>query len=496
MLNTRSTVTLAGALALFVGMAFALHGGFTDDGFIHIQYARNLVEHGQYAFNPGETSFGTTSPLWVMALAAFGRVFGSGEQLIAISRVLSWLSGVGAVAVFFFLMRRVAPQAVAVAATFAFAADAWFVRWTALSMETASAVLAVAIVCLLSLDAARDRRHAALLGVAIALASLVRPEVYLAVPVWIVVAATRGDERRNVMITLGVCAALLVPWLLFARLHIGSFLPNTAGAKSGGIVLSPVELVARFSPIVRIVAATQALSVLGALLSLVWFRRRSVVFDPRMRFLALWTAALPAAYVLFDIQVLSRYMLLTLPSLCALGWCGWGQIVRGRPGGRFLPGALSAASVAANIVFYALVVLPPSRAFSSDLQVRMKSLARYIDANAADSAVVAAADIGYLAFYSNRRVLDLGGLVEPETGKLRERYDYEDIVANARYFDVPGYPHVDYLVDREKVDGRFDGVVMARRRFTRVYGVVVRNLGIRKPGPWYYTLYKIEEAGE
>jgi hypothetical protein len=30
-------------------------------------------------------------------------------------------------------------------------------------------------------------------------------------------------------------------------------------------------------------------------------------------------------------------------------------------------------------------------------------------------------------------------------------------VAQGLYFDVPGYPHVDYLVDREHVANRFDG---------------------------------------
>ena len=55
------------AVALLVGLMLPLRGGFTDDGFIHVQYARNLMTRGEYSFNPGETSFGTTSPLWVMA---------------------------------------------------------------------------------------------------------------------------------------------------------------------------------------------------------------------------------------------------------------------------------------------------------------------------------------------------------------------------------------------------------------------------------------------
>ena len=73
---------------LLLGMMLPLRGGFTDDGFIHIQYARNLATRGEYSFNPGDVSFGTTSPLWVMTLAAIGKFFHDGDALITVSRVL------------------------------------------------------------------------------------------------------------------------------------------------------------------------------------------------------------------------------------------------------------------------------------------------------------------------------------------------------------------------------------------------------------------------
>lgn len=41
-----------------------------DDSFIHLQFARNLYEHGQMAFNPGVPSSGSTAPLWPMLIAA------------------------------------------------------------------------------------------------------------------------------------------------------------------------------------------------------------------------------------------------------------------------------------------------------------------------------------------------------------------------------------------------------------------------------------------
>src|SRR5215208_19476 len=40
-----------------------------DDSWIHLTYARNLAEHGQWAFRLGERSAGSTAPLWTVLLS-------------------------------------------------------------------------------------------------------------------------------------------------------------------------------------------------------------------------------------------------------------------------------------------------------------------------------------------------------------------------------------------------------------------------------------------
>ena len=40
-----------------------------DDTWIHLTYARNLAEHGEWAFRLGERSAGSTSPLWTVLLS-------------------------------------------------------------------------------------------------------------------------------------------------------------------------------------------------------------------------------------------------------------------------------------------------------------------------------------------------------------------------------------------------------------------------------------------
>jgi hypothetical protein len=494
----KRSLALAVPFALLLVFLLPLKDGFTDDGFIHVQYARNLIERGEYSFNPGEVSFGTTSPLWVMALAALGTVFGGGETLITLSRVLSWLSGFAAVVVLYlFVLALGGRRWTAALAAATFAADAWFARWTALSMETSTAVLAVLLMALASVNAHRSVRSAAYLGITMSLAALVRPEVYLAFPVYaasLLLQRGRAD-RRCVLTTLAVAAALLLPWLLFAAFHIGSLLPNTAGAKSGGVVRDTFAFVRKFEPVVKILGSTQALWLLATLVGMLVFRRRSRLFAPPMRFILLWIVALPVAYVVFDIQILSRYLLLITPLVCVTGWIAVEELVGRRletRAGRTATAVLAAAAIAVSAALYFHVVLPPSRTFSYDLTHNMKGIAEYVRDNSDEDAVVAAADIGYLAFYSRRRVLDLGGLVEPVTGELRSRHSYEDIIQRGMFLDLEEYPRVDFFVDRELQPDRFEGRVMGGYRFRGVHGTTVRNLGIRKPGPYYYVLYKLE----
>jgi hypothetical protein len=484
-------------LLLLVVFLVPLAGGFTDDGFIHIQYARNLIERGEYSFNPGEVSFGTTSPLWVMELAALGSFFGDREALITLSRVLSWVSGFAAIVVLYLVVLAFgARRWTAALASLTFAADAWFARWTALSMETSTAVLTVLLMILASVNACRSNRSAAYLGLTMVLASLVRPEVYLAFPVYLLSLLLRRRDLngRCVWTTVLVFAVLIAPWLVFAKFYIGSFLPNTAGAKSGGMVLDPLTFLRKLDPVVKIVGSTQALTVLAALVAIVVKGRKSRLFSPPMRFLLLWVVALPVAYVVFDIQILSRYLLLVTPLMCVAGWIAVEELLGMRVAsalGRASMCALAAAMILINAVFYFKIVLPPSRAFSYDLTHNMRSVAEYVRDHSEKDAVVAAADIGYLAFYSNRRVLDLGGLVEPLTGELRSRFSYEDLIQNGMFLDLDGYPHVDFFIDRELEPDRFEGREMSGYQFRAVYQTVVRNLGLRKPGPYYYTLYHL-----
>jgi len=65
-------ITVLAASAGFFLLNYFINGFFVlgDDTYIYLQYARNYIEHGQFAFNKGEISYGYTSPLWLWLIIA------------------------------------------------------------------------------------------------------------------------------------------------------------------------------------------------------------------------------------------------------------------------------------------------------------------------------------------------------------------------------------------------------------------------------------------
>jgi branched-subunit amino acid transport protein len=60
-----------------------------DDSYIHLVYAQNLADTGDFSLNPGEPSMGTSSPLWVVILSFFSLLR---IDLYWTAQILSFLS--------------------------------------------------------------------------------------------------------------------------------------------------------------------------------------------------------------------------------------------------------------------------------------------------------------------------------------------------------------------------------------------------------------------
>lgn len=471
------------AALLFLLQAPLFAGYITDDSYIYAHFADNLARHGELAFNRGEPVHAATSPLWA-ALGALGTWTGIGS--------IVWLRAAGLVAgvLAVFVLARVAVRqladrpALAIAVAAVVATEPWLVRWSSSAMETAFGVLLLGI----ALDATLRPlggvawRRAAL---AIGLLPLVRPEAILLVALFglHVVRTPRARSR----VDLYVLALLpLVAWAATALPLYGHVLPETMRAKSTPLGLEP----ARFAHNVRVLAQILAIGAAVPVLAWAW----GIVRDPR-RLVASreeswgaaawwqWTLALPVVYVVRDVQVVSRYAELVLPAMILLG-------VTVLPRNRTAVGVVGAQALLA-LALTITWIAPSARAFGDSLTRGLGDIATWLRTETPEDATVAIYDIGVIGHGSERRILDLGGLVHPGINALRDRMDDAQILREGHFLD---FERPDYLVDRDPDGAVLDDVVIRDVRLRAVLSREVANLGLSRGRPVIYTLYAVEDA--
>lgn len=488
-MNRKDLIIPAVSVLLYLLLTTPLIGSVIDDTYIHYQYARNLALDFQLAFNRSVPSYGATSPLWVFLLAIF---FRAGLPLEPVSHFLGHFFAAGSIIlVYFYLLRISGRREAAGAGALILAVEGWLLRWSSVGMESSFAVFMVMVVLFLSLNSMKSVLRSVIFGLSLAAASLARPEIILMVPIALLYFVVIRRERFSLRIAwLAAFAVLYGGWLLIARLHTGTFFPLTAGAKQGWSFLS-ISALRRIALPVRIIGATL---LLPALFSLIWlvFRRKSLKeknrFSSPLFLPAAWALSLPAVYVIFDFNILSRYLLPISPAVIVLGVLALGELLEMIPRRRKLVfRVMIAAAIAQNLVFYFLVVVPPTVAFSRGVREVLVPMGRWLADNTPEESVVATPDIGAVGFYSEREVLDLGGLVTPWINRMRDTLSVESIIKEGYFLREK----CDYLIDRDYQALRLSGNIAAGMEYIPVMSDTVPNLGIRRQEPVVYTLYRL-----
>jgi arabinofuranosyltransferase len=498
---------LAAALLLAGALMWPLRHYLTDDTFIHLQYAHHLAAGHGLVFNPGERVYGCTSPLWA-ALIAGGMALGLDGLRVA--RLLGWVATLGSVALFMQLMRRnLRTPVLRAAATVAWAGHAWMLRWSLSGMETPLAVGLTLAGFVAFTEGKQWGARPLRIGALWALAALTRPEAALLLLLWGVFLLVDTDSRAGLRrLVFGAVPPLVIygGWLLFARLYFGAYLPQTLAAKAAGGTGLAVQLAILWRE-VKIVAATDGLIaalLVAALLGGGWrlWTRRPLTQRAQRLLPWVWVLAVPALYVGRGVPVVSRYLLPLLPVLSWLAWrageCwGLGPVETG-PGEvtpratrrtAVLGVAFAAFVLVQNLVVYGALVVPQVNSFTAGLSESLIPWGRWLRQHTPPNTVVATPDIGALGYFSQRRIMDLAGLVTPEMVPYLGREEYEEAVANFRF---AAFSRPDYLVDR----GARPDDLRHRSRYASaltLLGVTsVPNLGIGHPGRVFYSLYRID----
>lgn len=413
MLRTLRLARLLLALAVFALAGWLLRGYVTDDTYIHLRYARHLLELGEFSFNPGEATYGATSPLWIFGLALLLKL---GLAPLTAAWALGVICGAGVLLILDRILSRMTfPEFWKPVLLVLVASDVWFLRWTYSGMETPLATLLM-LVMLWPLFSGRERgwgvtreplwvRYLAW-GVVAGLSGLTRPEMLLIAPLalpWLLwfeyfrAMDGPGDRWRSrphkpLLAAIGGWVLVVGPWLGYAAWAFGRITPGTASAKSGAIRFVPLEWIESLARSVAQLAAVQGPLWVGLvlLIALVLYRNRGPGHEergsrPRLKvgvplldgedepasgkspglvplsvwspvalngIAVTWTAALLAGYALKQVWIISRYVSPLAPVLL-LGMAAvveW--LMNGKrvgPRGRIAGRIVIAASVAVTL---------------------------------------------------------------------------------------------------------------------------------------------------
>lgn len=412
----RDDLLVLGAAALplvwFTARELAVAGapGFPlDDSWIHLHFARNLVEGAGFSYNPGVPVAGSTAPAWTLLLALGAWPFGT-------SLLLAKTLGVMLALATALVTRRAALAwgASRGAALTAAVALAWSgpLAWGALSgMEPplAAALVGVALW-------AHARGHVPATALAAALATVARPEALLLVPLLVV--AGPLSPRRFAWLG-GVTALVLVPAIWFSLATVGSAVPATAAAKVEGGLLGwlggvrepwgrtlltrPWEFLSAWAVWLTGVNLLLALALpLG--LRRAWRRSRVLGLASLALLVHPLGMALLAPYRdpsfqegRYSIHLLPLAAVLAALAIASLPW----------------PRALGAALCVAGLV----AVVPAAERYAwgvQNINAMQVHFGRWVSAHVPPGTPLALNDIGAIAYVSRRPVVDLMGLVTPD----------------------------------------------------------------------------------
>jgi len=399
------------ASAIYYRIGFPL-----DDSWIHLTYARNLAFYGEWAFQPGRPSAGSTAPLWT-ALLSLGFIFKLAPYVwtYLLGVLLLWGMGLlGEVVV-----RRVSP---AYQSRFPwvglFMILEWHLVWSASSgMETLMHALIVTIV--LGMLMSGSRRFMTL-GLLAGLSVWVRPDgITLLGPVVVHAFAGEGPIKkrwRDLSLFLIGFASLFVPYLLFNLILAGTPMPNTFYAKQAEYAAWQArQFLARFGELSLQFLAGPSIALLPGVIG--WFilsiRRRDWGTLSGM----VWFAGYLYLYVeRLPVYQHGRYIMPAMPVFFLWGLAAITKFSNSKSFGRY-HWSVSTGWTLLTAVLCAVFWLIGAKTYAEDvalIESEMVASAKWVANNIPADEVIAAHDIGALGYYDNHTLIDLAGLVSPE----------------------------------------------------------------------------------
>lgn len=474
-------------LAVAAGYMWIYRYMTMDDTFIFTQFVRNMLNGEGMSFNASEPTYGFTSALWVAMLYLAGLI---GGDLVSAAKAMSFTFALLSIVAFHFLARStLGTPTYYHAATAAWAVNPIFVNMAFSGMESTLGTFLLISGFLLHSREWKSAKAVVWTPAVFALAYLTRPEFLLLLPLWLGDTWFCSDRQIRLKRLLYGILLYAVPvgiWFAIAWASFGTIVPNPVVIKAlrGAVDYDMIYVMKRFILMLGSIHAVDLIIIIGAGLAVAvgMYKRRKI----RTRanpvwpdaFLGLWVAGVLLSYLLQHVAVSPRYFLIVSPALTLLAFRGLLalrdlDIVAGRRlPGYFLVLFVIQSAVATSFIYY------PHTVTYNEKDKLLKDVAAWLRQHTPGGTAVASVDIGILGYYSDRRIVDQTGLINPDiiyrksapeylrdknvayvldrhpepgylanSGRDREWFDYEPV----RFLSVPSAGWTAGLTERSTI---------------------------------------------
>ncbi len=400
-----------------IGYCLSKNGsGFPlDDAWIHQTYARSIAREGTWTYSLNEQSAGSTSPLWTLLLVP-GFLFHSDNPFVW-TYLVSCLCFLGLVCVSLWLFLLQTPQKKIEGLIFGLLIILeWHLVWASGSgMETLLFTLGSAIIFYLL----RKKANHYWIGLCIGLLVCIRPDgITLLGPALFILTINILQKKQRLNSFLLLLGGLVLPLLVYGYHNYslsGTILPNTFFAKSAEYrELLSIPLINRYLSLFTILLSGAGLLLFPGFLWSIFSVIKKRDFWSMSSILWIFGYIFSYAIRLPVTYQHGRYLIPVIPIYFLTGYEGTLDIIeRITQKKRTIYRRIILVSL---VITSATFLVPGISVFTTDVKTINKLMVEPAlwlrDHTSADS-IVAAHDIGAIGYYSERVIVDLAGLIDP-----------------------------------------------------------------------------------
>lgn len=424
-----------------------------DDTWIHFRFAENFANGHFFQYNIGEPTPGTTSPLWVVILSI--------PFLISPNIYIPFTLVVGSL---FFLLTCI--ETYKLSAKLGFNPNYSLIitfltllngrlLWSSLSgMEITLCCYLIVLITRIHLLEIEKGKINVTTGLLLGLSVVTRPECYLFAAIYYILSLIflRKNLKSNIgLILFSILFFLIIilPYPFFCYATTGSFLPNTFKGQDAGLRLIPDFKY--LMETARLFIKDNIVIFLLWLASIIYFIRSifKKKIENKFLFINLWISLLPlvSSFIAPTWRHHGRYLIPLIPFINIASINIFAKTYE-----RLKRWNVHEIKVQGTIFLVILFILSGIGAFvygralgwnSDNINEQQVKIAYWLKQNLPNEKCFAINDIGAITFITDKRIIDMEGLVSPEFLRLRNTSDPE---SNDKMMKIFKANNVNYLI--------------------------------------------------